>query len=201
MYEIYFAIYVMSALGLGVYASYKLRLWGTSPAEKLAVNRAEMDRVVSILSGVLCPFCREPSEILKTNFEIWTVQTVCRKCGQISFWKYMNGHWRRIAPFKYMPSPVNRVECAIRESEILGYNYIIEFPNAKCVELFKHRLSDLTLSVEDIVERKLILEFSCTQEFIGLDYLKNRGLIKMYTIQIIKRNVQTGEPMLVASTA
>lgn len=184
-------ILVIWLTGAGVvayFAARKLRLIGVAPSDKLAASREEMDRATSLLEGVLCPFCRSDTRIEKTNYEAWTIQTICENCGQISWWKFLKNRnqWIRIAPFKYSPSPVNTVKFAVPTPKIVGLNYIIEFPNADNVELFKQRLADLDLSVEDIIEKDLTLSFSCTQEVQHIDCLKTRGLIKNYIVEQIK---------------
>ena len=186
--QIMLVIWLTVALITGYYIMRKLRLIGVSPAEKLAATREEMDHATSLLVGVICPFCRSPTNPQKTNYEAWTIQTACVNCGQISWWKFLKtkGLWVRIAPFKYSPSPINVVKYAAPTPKLVGLNYIIEFPNADNVQLFKERLENLDLSIEDIAEKDLTLSFSCTQEVSHLDCLKQRGLIKNFIVEQIK---------------
>ncbi len=114
MFELLLILYLFAVVG-ATYATLKhYGLLVKSPAAQLEEKNALMEQVMRILHGSPCPICGSKDTYVE-SVDLWRTNTAIvacnnQKCLQKSMWKLENHVWRLIAPYRYVPKPLTKLE-------------------------------------------------------------------------------------------
>lgn len=118
MLEYYLLAYLIGVIAVA-YATLKhYGLLVKSPETQLQEKKELAEQTMATLHGAKCPLCGGDSFVESLDmFGTNTAILRCEKCGQKALWKLERNIWRLIAPYRYTPQLITKIETSKPQRE------------------------------------------------------------------------------------